>query len=478
MPIGYWPSRPDKVTEVVQSLAGGMDDSVSPIELLPEQLEYVSNMDSELFPTLQTRRGCSEYFILSTPHSFNIVMYKNRFYLMGPNGLVPIEGGSFVYSIPEYDTQRWSYSRFYDGEFLYFLASSPGPGKLQKFNGVSNMDVSDAPPDQSFVASHSNRLFLAGTKNNLISYSGLRNADDWTSATDLYTGPGQIAVETEDGEKPTGMVAFGGSLIIFKRFTMHKLFGDDATNFSLIQAFAIGCLSADTIVVNDGLLYWLASDGIYMYDGGSVPVKISQPIEPYIKRVNSEIAKTCCMGCDGRFLYVSLALDSFKWPNFCFKYDIRTRTWWRSSLLPRSYYKYEKKLMAYLPQTASPGSGVMVLNGETYTDKGDQIFWEARTKPFSAQTENRKKVVNRIYAVVDIEPSATINIEYAAGSEIAGANVYQPVYNSTNGSGVAQTIKIPVIMRPSPNEYYRVRFTGTGKVKIHRLIIELTRRGN
>jgi len=475
MPIGYWPSRPDKVSEVVQSLAGGMDESVSPIELLPEQLEYVSNMDSELYPTLQTRRGCAEIFTLSGSGSFYIVVYKDRYYLLGQGGMIPIQGGNFLYTIPDNPTQRWSHSRFYDGEYLYILAGSPGPGKLQRFNGTSVSVVADAPPDQSFVASHSNRLFLASTQNNMISYSGLRAGDDWSSTSDIYTGPGKIAVETEDGEMPTGMIEFGGSLIIFKRFTMHKLYGDDASNFELGQAFAVGCISADTIVVNDGLLYWLASDGFYVYDGGSAPVNISRAIEAYIRQVNSAYAKTCCAGCDGRFIHISLALGGENWPSVCFKFDLRNRTWWRSSLLPRSYYKHEKKLLSYLPPTASPGSGIMEMNSESYTDKGSQIFWEARTKPFSVQTENRKKVINRVYAVVDMDPSATLDISYAMGPE---GSSWNPVYTSTVGAGEARILRIPLITRPGPNDYFRIRFKGSGRVKVHRLILETTRRGN
>jgi len=472
MPIGYWPSKPDRVVEQVSTLAGGINQMVDPIELLENQPAVAANMDSLLSPTLAVRDGYTKFS--NAFDASNLVLYKNKYYRFNSFGFVDIAGGTYYYSVSGPTNLQWSYSKFYDGSVLYFVPGSGGtPGKLQSFNGTTVTEVTAAPAAQSFVASHSNRLFLAGVVNNLLHYSGLRDANDWSS-TDPYTGSGSIAVETEDGETPRAIVGFAGSLILFKRYTMHKLFGDDSTNFTMTNPYAIGCVSAGSIVKHDGMLYWLASDGIYAYDGGTVPTKISQAIDPIIKRINGSNSMTCSAGTDGRFLYFSFTVDGETFPSLCYKFDLQTGTWWPVSFVPRCYLRNDKSLLFYLPPSSGIEQGVMTMGGPT--DGGRVIPWEVQTRPMSTRAETRKKALHRMYAVIDLDPASTLDVSYATGAE---GNVWTPVYTTTNGTGQAQSIRIPVIQRPiAPFDFYRVRIMGTGQARIHRLITEMTRRGN
>lgn len=462
-----WVSKPNKTVSVTSTLAGGVNQSVDPIEIPEGQVAYSMNMDTFLAPTLQTTDGYTRLATLSfsTDSFFRI---GTKLYITTDAGiyeLLPGGGATQKYNStnPGIGNKLWSVAKFFDGSSVYFVQDY---GRLTFFDGTTAQDVTSAPIDQSFVAAYSNRFFSASRKDNLLHYSGLRAPTDWSS-TDPYVGSGKIAADTDDGEHPTGLVNFGGSLILFKRKTMHKLLGDDSTNFALIQPFNIGCISSHAITQANGILYFLGMDGVYAYDGGNPPAKISQDIEPEIRNINLSAAVYCNMASDGRFLYLALATGTDIRTNRTYKFDLQGGQWSRMEYDIYSFYLDDKTMYA------STRQGAIIRFG---AEKFDQtpISWEVRTKPYSDGDETTRLAINRLYAIVDVDPGATLEIHYALGAE---GEDWMLAYSTTNGTGQAQSLRIPVIVR-QPTNWYRVRLRGLGRTKIHRLLRESQRRGN
>jgi hypothetical protein len=106
------------------------------------------------------------------------------------------------------------------------------------------------------------------------------------------------------------------------------------------------------------------------------------------------------------------------------------------------------------------------------SDAGTPIEWYIQTKPVSEGDETIRKTVNRIWVVADIEPGSTFNIGYGTGTE---GNTFTTVYSTTNGTGQLQSINVPVVVR-TPEVWFRLGLSGTGKAKIHRIVRELSRR--
>ncbi|MMZ64562.1 hypothetical protein D1872_269020 [compost metagenome] len=100
------------------------------------------------------------------------------------------------------------------------------------------------------------------------------------------------------------------------------------------------------------------------------------------------------------------------------------------------------------------------------------INWSIETKPFSEDDETVRKTINRLFVVADIEPGSTLNVAYAGGTE---GGTWNQVSTTSNGTGAIQSIRIPVIVR-TPETWYRLKLSGTGKVKIHRIIREVSKR--
>lgn len=459
-----WHNSPQKTKQVVNTFADGINQSVESIEIRDSQLVSAVNVDSFLYPTLQVADG---HTLLSqhTGYINRLFKFLGTWYCGNAKGLYKLSGSSWVavYEYGNTDNNRlWDAAMFFDGSKLYFL---DGSLQLRQYDGSSLAIMTSAPANSKYMTTHANRFYLANSNDNLLSYSGLRDAADWTS-TDKYTGTGKITVETPDGEKPTGLTNFANHVLLFKKYSMHKLFGEDSTNFNMTQPYGVGCISDRTIVPTRDSLFWLGPDGFYDYMGGAAPAKISDPIRNYIEQINMTYAHHCVAGTDGRFVYLSLVTGSATLPNVTLKYDLQRRSWWPMSFVATSFYLDGQTLYF-----GTANGQIMKAGNSSYN--GTPISWAIETKPFSEGDETVHKAIHKLWVVADIEVGSSLNVAYAGGTE---GSDWTTVSNMTNGTGQIQSIKIPVIVR-TPETWYRLRLWGTGKVKIHRIIREVTRRG-
>ena len=460
-----WVASPDRTKPVIVTLADGINQSVESIEIKDSQCTSVVNMDSFLYPTLQVREG-STLFSQHTGYINRIFKFLNVWYCGNARGLYKQSGSSWV-AVYEYtDTNNdrlWDASMFFDGSKLFFI---DGSLQLRQYDGTTLTTLGSAPANSAFMTTHANRFYLANRNDNQLSFSGLRDAADWSSVN-KYTGTGKFPMETPDGELPVGLTNFNNHVILFKKYTMHKLFGEDSTNFNMTTPFGVGCISDRSIVPTRESLFWLAADGFYDYMGGSAPTKISDPIKHYINSINLASAQHCVSGTDGRFVYLSLVTGSSVLPNVTLKYDLQRQSWWVESYVATSFH-LDGQTLYY----GTADGKIMKAGGAT--DAGVPIAWSLETKPFSENDETIRKVIHRLSIVADIEVGSMLNVSYSGGTE---GGAWNQVYTTSNGTGQIQSIKIPVIVR-TPETWFRLKINGTGKVKIHRMIRELSRRGS
>lgn len=457
-----WTASPDKTKPVTLTLADGINQAAEPIEIGDGQSVAALNMDSALYPTLQTRDGFIQIW-QHTGYINRIFKFLGLYYCGNERGLYRLSGTwqpVYEYGDPNND-RLWDVAMFFDGSKLYFL---DGNLQLQQWDGTTLTTLTSAPANSAFLTTYANRFYLANKSDNLLSYSGLRDAADWTS-TNKYTGTGRITVETADGEKPSGLMAYNNHVILFKRYSMHKLFGEDSTNFNMTQPYGVGCISDRSIVPTRDSLYWLGPDGFYDYQGGAAPIKISEPIKNYIASINQAYARHCCSGTDGRFVYLSLVTGSAQIPNVTLKYDIQGRRWWPCDFVATAYYLDGQTL--YMGTADG-----RILQAGGVTDNGAAINWSIEMKPFSDGAETARSVLHKLWVVADIEVGSTMNIAYNGGTEGGTWNLARTIGGI---SGTIQSVKIPVVVR-TPETWFRLKLYGTGRVKIHRIIREVSRR--
>jgi hypothetical protein len=173
------------------------------------------------------------------------------------------------------------------------------------WNGSSLTDISDMPSGLLYLTVHANRVY--GAKSTSLYFCALRDSDDWSTAGDA----GQIQVETPDGDEVTGLVTYANHVIYFTENSMHELYGTGPHNYSFqTLSNSIGCVNNRTIKEVNGILYFLGRDGVYAYDGGTLPKIISEKVK---KHIDEATFANACAGVykDIYYLYTGSVVITF-----------------------------------------------------------------------------------------------------------------------------------------------------------------------
>lgn len=156
-------------------------------------------------------------------------------------------------------------------------------------------------PDMDYICESGNRLWGCSNSSNTIFCSRL---DDPTNFHD-YSGEADDSFTfdvTTPGEF-TGCVKLSSSVLFFKEQCLHKILGSFAAEFQMYTYTMHGIAQGShksAKVINE-VLYYLSTDGVYIYNGGSATLISS---ELGTKRLVSGVAET-----DGVNYYLS-AIES------------------------------------------------------------------------------------------------------------------------------------------------------------------------
>lgn len=111
-----------------------------------------------------------------------------------------------------------------------------------------------------------------------------RLGSDWLMFSDEFSSldiQAHHCLRTNDREEITGAASFRDVLVVFTDVSMYVLLGSSALDFQLRKVDGgVGCVSHGSIVEADGLLYWMARDGVYAFDGSKVQ-KVSVGIDQF-----------------------------------------------------------------------------------------------------------------------------------------------------------------------------------------------------
>ncbi len=168
-------------------------------------------------------------------------------------------------------------------------------------------------PEFENACIHANRMW-ATTKNGKEIYaSALGDAKEFLKFQGLSTD--SWYTEVGDGGKFTGLIPFKEGILAFKENRIYHILGDRPVNFNIAKRFSnCGSIDPKTVVTTDSAVYFLGSDGVYEYSGGT-PVNISRSLG--VRKYFSGNAFS-----DGRKYYIS-----FDGENKLYAYDREKGLW-------------------------------------------------------------------------------------------------------------------------------------------------------
>ena len=122
--------------------------------------------------------------------------------------------------------------------------------------------------------------------------------------------PGGVPFPTAFGNLPVAAVSLASNATLFMTRSMYILFGNDPSNFLVTKAFDIGCVSAQSVVNAQGIVFWLSEQGVYQFDGSS-PLYIGEKVRSLIDSVPVADQQNSVAWFADRTYYISFPVKGF-----------------------------------------------------------------------------------------------------------------------------------------------------------------------
>lgn len=243
--------------------------------------------------------GSIKYYGMTTPSGFgvsNIALYRTN------PGAVDLTGTTLALSSATTVTDTgFSLTTRLDVQNLYFTLA---PKYLELYN---------------------NQLFLGG-------FSSMLSTVFWSNIGEPEGIDPTFNAEfrTNDGDKITGLKSYNGALIATKERSVHRVVGDDPSNF-LFQEISdqYGCVSNRAMVQFENLLWFLDPKGIVEFNGANIKI-ISNKMEEVFKTMNVDAARENAVAIHVRAaneVWFAIPINGATMNNCIVFYDYLSQQW-------------------------------------------------------------------------------------------------------------------------------------------------------
>lgn len=334
------------------------------------------------------------------------------------------------------------------------LIMANGVDPVKRYDGTTVQNLANAPAGLNFIEQHDNRLY--GAVGNTIYYSALSKADDWSTAKDA----GQIVLETNNGQQIVGLKSGSQHLTVYKRSSIHELFGTGPSNFRLIEvASDVGAYSNKAITVVSGVQYFI-SNRIYRYSGGSAPDwSFSKPIQKYLDGINQSAISKCVAGNNGKNVYFAIPYGTAADCNMVLEYDTTYGVW----------YVWDNMTVTQFARIANNWyfgdiNGGVYQWGTGTGDNGTPTPWKWVSPPYSAPNLARRMNWYNMWFVVDLPAGSTLNVYISKLS--SGDTDWQLVKSLTAQSTIQNSRLVVPLASFANSNFLRVKLEGTGPFRL------------
>ncbi|OXM83963.1 hypothetical protein [Paenibacillus rigui] len=336
------------------------------------------------------------------------------------------------------------------------LIMANGVDAPRRYDGTTVQVLAGAPTTGNFVEQHDNRLYMA--TGNTISYSALSKADDWSTPKDA----GQIVLETNNGQSIIGLRGGNQHLTVFKKSSIHELFGTGPNNYRLIEvANDIGAFSNKAIINAAGVLYFI-SNRIYQYNGGSRPdFEFSKPVQNYISGINPNATDKCVAGTNGRNVYFGIPYGTATECNLILEYDTQQGAWYVWDNIPVTQFIKQ----GYSAWFSGDTNGNVFMMGTGSTDNGTATHWAWISPPYGAETLARRTNWYNMYLIVDLPPGSSLNVSLNRSAN--DDTQWYLVKSITPQNGIQNARIIIPLATVALSNFVRVKLDGFGPFKLY-----------
>ncbi len=358
-----------------------------------------------------------------------------------------------------------------------------GAGRVGKDDSGNSIDDASVV----IVSVHSQFNFTTGTT----------AANGWQSYSDDCSGF-------------VGIHPYGEDVLCFKENYIYTVSGLK-NPYVITQVATIGCIDERTICEINGIIYFLARDGVYRFNGSEAQ-NISRNVIcgtietdwSYTDSNNKEVSGKYhnCAGTDGRRYYISCKVagdtgetESYPAKYRMYVYDTLYGLWSERSVpqyVADSYKIYHnpvmfKKFRENMYYICENNNVVYSTNPYTSTintyDEWDGVEWEVATD-FRLDGTIDIKHIEKVQILADVAPGASISVHIIYGQHEQELSDDSKVYTYTNSTvetdnpREVKLVQKRILIRPKKTAHYgyRIHIIGTGYAKLYQM--EVITRGS
>jgi hypothetical protein len=176
-----------------------------------------------------------------------------------------------------------------------------------------------------YVELYNNQLFMAG-------FSSLPSTVYWSEIGEPEAiDPTYFAeFRTNDGDVIRALKAYQSDLIVLKERSVHRLVGDNPSNFLTQQVSdQYGCVSNRAAITFENYLWFLDPKGIVEYNGANIQI-VSNKIEPTFTSMNVAAARENACGIHFRQqneVWFAIPTNGATYNNTIVVYDYLAQAW-------------------------------------------------------------------------------------------------------------------------------------------------------
>lgn len=342
--------------------------------------------------------------------------------------------------------------------------TNPDGTSVYHIHGAVGGSYTIIVPEMKYVTVYNSRLF--GVDDVRVYASGFNDYTNWNldtindaSAGNAWVSPVQSNVKALGSF--TGITTYGGHVILFKNDYMHEVY-NTKNPFRIVDVYNEGSIDNRSIQEVDGKLIFVDEDAVKVYTGGN-PQIISA-------KLNVKTFSKAVSGTDGRRYYLYCKTD--KATHNLFVYDTMNGLW--------SEEKIDHEVLSFAH--TSTGMYMLLKISADYgrIDKLDSDFYES---PWSFETDMYLghtidiKHMKKIQLLADIEAGSALSIYCIYDDEVFDPETSQLLYAHTNSSEAIERVPVRVLPRKTACYGFKLRFSGTGYVKIYQMEITMAMGG-
>lgn len=184
-------------------------------------------------------------------------------------------------------------------------------------------------------------------------------------------------VRTDDGDRILALKEYQSYVLVFKETSFHKLVGDSADTFQLIQLSGeFGCISNRAVIEANNELYFLDRRGVVKFNGASWDL-ISVPIEGVFRRMNLSAAIEKASAVHHLYrnqIWFGIPVDGSTVNNLTVVFDYLLNAWTFFDGYNAASYAYMKSQLDRPTAWRGDYSGAIHYYGSSFFNDSGQAF--------------------------------------------------------------------------------------------------------